>query len=119
MVFCHDIVCLFKGLKQEHNPSDWQLFIDSSWWSLKALLLHNGNSKPSIPVAHSVHVKESYGNMKILLEAVQSNVHQWNICGDLKVIGMLMGMQGGFMKFFCFLCLRDSHSAAELYIKCD
>jgi len=117
MVFCHDISCLFKGLKQEHNPSYWWLFIDSSWWSLKSVL-HNGNSKPSIPVAHSVHVKESYGNMKTLLEAIQCNVHQWNICGDLKVTGMLMGMQGGFMKFFCFLCLWDSHSAVELYIKC-
>jgi hypothetical protein len=37
-----------------------------------------------------------YDNMKLLLDANQYNVHQWNICGDLKVIGMLMGMQGGF-----------------------
>jgi len=57
--------------------------------------------------------------MKILLETIQCNIRQWNICGDLKVIGMLMGMQGAFMKFFCFLCLWDSQSAAELYIKCD
>jgi hypothetical protein len=118
MVFCHDIGSLSKGLKQVHNPSDWRLFSDSSWWSLKAALLHNGNFKPSIPVVHSVHAKESYGNMKILLEAIQCNAHQWNMCGYLKVTGMLMGMQGGFMKF-CFLCLQDSHSAAELYIKFD
>jgi hypothetical protein len=34
--------------------------------------------------------------MKILLDANQSNVHQWSICGDLKVTCVLMGMQGGF-----------------------
>jgi hypothetical protein len=30
IAFCHDINGLFKGLKQEHNPPDWRLFIDSS-----------------------------------------------------------------------------------------
>jgi hypothetical protein len=34
--------------------------------------------------------------MKILLDANQSNVHQWSIRGDLKVTCILMGMQGGF-----------------------
>jgi hypothetical protein len=32
---------------------------------------------------------------------------------------MLMGMQGGFTKFCLFLCLWDSHSTAEHYIKHD
>jgi hypothetical protein len=54
-----------------------------------------------------------------LLEAVEYNFHQWNICGDWKVTGKLMGMQGGFMKFCCLLCLWDSYSAAEHYIKHD
>jgi hypothetical protein len=41
--------------------------------------------------------------MNILLEAVQYNVHHWNICGDLKVKNdMLVGMQGGFTKFCCW-----------------
>jgi hypothetical protein len=57
--------------------------------------------------------------MKILLEAIQYNVHQWNICGDPKVIGMLTGAQGGFTKFCCFLCLWDSRSTAEHYVKRD
>ncbi|GFG39905.1 hypothetical protein Cfor_09074 [Coptotermes formosanus] len=57
--------------------------------------------------------------MKTLLQAIQYNVHQWNICGDLKVTGTLMGMQGGFTKFCCFLCLWDSRSTAEHYIKRD
>jgi ribosomal protein S11 len=55
--------------------------------------------KPSIAIAtaHSVHLQKTYNNMKILLEEIQYNVHQWNICGDLKVTGMLMDMQGGFI----------------------
>ena len=53
-----------------HNPLDWQLFIDSSRFSLRAVLLHNGNTLSSIPVGHSVYNKESHENMKILMEAI-------------------------------------------------
>ena len=117
--FCHDISGFCNELKQEYNPSDWRLFIDFSQRSLKAVLLQSGNSKPSIAIAHCVHLKETYDKMKILLEAIQYNVHQWNICGDLKVTGMLMGMQGRFTKFCCCLCIWGGHSTAEHYIKCD
>jgi hypothetical protein len=118
MVFCHNINGLFKGLKQEHNLSDWRLFFDSSQRSLKAVL-RKGNSKPYIPTAHSIHLKETYDNMRILLEAMQYNVHQRNICEDLKVTGKLTGMKGGFTQFCCFLRLWDSRSTAEHYIKRD
>jgi len=37
--------------------------------NLKAVLLHNDYTLPSIPVGHSVH-NESYENMKILMEAI-------------------------------------------------
>lgn len=119
LCYCHDINGLFNDLSQVHCPSEWRLFIDSSKRSLKAVLLHNGNSKPSVPIAHSVHMKESYESMKTLLEAISFKTHRWNICGDLKVIGMLMGMQGGFTKYCCFLCLWDSRSTAEHYVKTD
>ncbi len=78
--------------------------------------MHNGNIKPCIPIAHSVHLTETY-DMKILLEAIQYSTYQWNICGDLKVIGMLMGMQGDFTKYCCFLCLWDSRATGDHYIK--
>ena len=64
-----DIDGLLLTLNINHNPLDWRLFIDSSKLSLKAVLLHSGNTLPSIPVGHSVHNKESYENMKILMEA--------------------------------------------------
>jgi len=39
-------------------------------WVSKAVLQHNGNTPPSIPVGHSVHNKELYENRNILLEAI-------------------------------------------------
>jgi hypothetical protein len=41
--------------------------------------------------------------MRILLGAFQNNVEQRNICGGLKVFGILIIVQGGFTKFCCFL----------------
>jgi hypothetical protein len=82
------------GLKHQHNPSDLQLFSDSSQRSLKAALLHNGSSKTSNPIAQSVQLKETSVNMKMLLEAMQYNVHRRNVCGNLKAIEMLIGTNG-------------------------
>lgn len=115
MVYPHNINALFTELRQEHTPADWRLFIDSSQRSLKAVLLHNGNLKPSIPIAHSVHLKETYDNMKLVVLALCYDRYQWNICGDLKVIGM----HSGFTKFCCFLCLWDSRNTDQRYIKLD
>jgi len=69
LVVCTDIDGVMQTLNINHNPLDWRLFIDSYRLSLKALLLHNGNTLPSIPVGHSVH-NESYENTKILMEAI-------------------------------------------------
>jgi hypothetical protein len=69
LVACTDIDGLMQTLNINHIPLDWRLFTDSSKLSLKAVLLHNGNTLPSISVGHSVH-NESYENMKILMEAI-------------------------------------------------
>jgi len=74
--------------------------------SLKAVLLHNSNRYASIPVGHTVHLKESYENMKVILQAVKYEQHQWQVCGDLKVTCLLLGeQQSGYTKCPCFLCL--------------
>jgi len=70
LVACTDIDGLMQTLNINHNPLDWRLFIDLSKMNLKAVLLHNGNTLPSIPVGHSVHNKELYENMKLLMEAI-------------------------------------------------
>jgi hypothetical protein len=46
--FCTDVDGLMRELGYEHHPDEWRLFIDSSKSSLKAVLLHNGNEKPSV-----------------------------------------------------------------------
>ena len=113
LCYCTNIPGFFTSLGLPHNPSDWRLFRDSSKRSLKGVLLHNGNKYLSITIAHSVHLKESYDNMELLLEAIKYSEYQWSLCGDLKVIGLLMGMQAGFTKYCC--CLWDSRPVSQHY----
>ena len=86
----------------EHNPAHWRLFIDSSKTSLKAMLLHNGNIKPSIPVGYSILRKETYDTIKILLDILEYPKYNWKICSDLKVLSLLLGLQLGYTKHMCF-----------------
>ena len=117
LCYCHNIKSLFKKLGEDHIANEWRRFLDSSKRSLKAVLLHNGNTKLSVPVAHSVHLKQSYGSIKTLLNAIKYSSYKCKICGDLKVIGILMEMQGGFTKNCCFLCLWDSRTTAKHYVR--
>jgi len=118
LVACTDIDGLMQTLNINHNPLDWRLFIDSSKLSLKAVL-HNGNTLPSIPVGHSVHNKESYENMKILIEAINYDKFKWQICGDLKVMTLLLRLQQGFIKYCCFICEWDSTARSLHYSRKD
>ena len=78
--------------------------MDSIKVSLKAVLLRNRNKLPSVPLAHATNMKESYENMKLLSEKTQYEKNNSNICGDLKVTALLLGLQFGYTKFGCFLC---------------
>jgi len=89
----------------------------SSNRSLKAILLHNTNILAPVPIAHSTVLKETYENVKIVLEKLKYSEHQWRICGDLKIIGIMLGMQSGNVKFPCFLCLFDSRDRKNHYHK--
>jgi len=115
LCFCHDVIGLFDAIKIQFNPQDWRLFIDSSSRSLKAVLLHNGNQYPSIPLAHSVHMKEDYNNVKIMLHSLKYTQYQWEVIGNFKMVAFLMGLQGGFTKFPCYLCLWDSRDTMQPY----
>lgn len=95
-----------NSLKEDiYKPEEWRLFVDSSIRSLKTILLHNTNVLAPIPIAHSTVLKESYKNIKIVLEKIKYSEHQWKIYGDLKIIGMIFGMQSGNIKYPCFLSL--------------
>lgn len=113
--FCNDVNGLLTELGIQHNPNEWRLFIDSSKLSLKAVLLHNGNILPSVPLFHAAGLKETYETMSIILNLINYEMYSWKICGDLKVIGLLVGMQGGFTKYCCFMCLWDSRDREKHY----
>jgi len=115
LVVCTDIDDLTQTLNINHIPLDWRLFLDSYKLSLKAVLFHSGNTLPSIPVGHSVHNEESYENMKILMEAINYDKFKWQICSDLKVIALLLGLQQGFTKYCSFICEWDSRDRSLHY----
>jgi hypothetical protein len=99
LVFCTDFRNLLHQLgEKEYCPSTWRLFIDSSKRSLKAVLLHDSNVLASIPLAHSTKLSESYETLKLVLEKIKYHEHEWQICSDLKVIGVLLGQQRGYTK---------------------
>ena len=106
--YCPNATALMEELGAKHDAENWRLFIDSSKTSLKAVLLHNGNTKPSIPLAHAVGMKETYDSMKRILELIHYEYYKWKICGDLKVISLVLGLQLGYTKHMCFLCLWNS-----------
>ena len=59
LVYWNNIAELSKSLDLEFDATEWKLFIDSISRSLKAVLLYNGNSFSSIPIKHSVQMKET------------------------------------------------------------
>ena len=42
------------------------------------------------------------------MEKIKCQDHNWVICVDLKMVSFLLGQQGGYAKFPCFICLWDS-----------
>ena len=89
----------------EYKSCDYRLFIDSSKRSLKGVLLHNMlQSLPLIQFTWKKHTKN---------QATFYSGHKWVICGDLKVIGILLGLQKGYTKMPCFLCEWYSRNHEE------
>lgn len=119
LCYCNDIPALFTKFGIEHDAHEWRLFIDASKSSIKAVLLHNGNVHPSVPVAYSVTMRETYPNLKEILECIRYAEHKWAICADFKVIAILTGLQSGYTKFCCFICLWDSRDRAQHYTRKD
>ena len=94
-VYCQNGAGLLQAMGCTYDPTEWRLFIDSYKANLKCVLLQNGNRYASIPIGPSVYLKETYENMKLLLTKIKYDEHQWIVRGDLKVLSMLLGQQGG------------------------
>ena len=43
-------------------------------------------------------------------ESIKYKDYQWMICGDLKILCMLLGKQDGYNKFPCFWCEQDTRA---------
>ena len=117
LCYCKDVEGLFNAVGIDHNPTQWRLFIDSSTKNFKAVLLHNGNIYPSIPLAYSLQIKKDYENVKQLLIKVNYAQFKWYVCGDFKMLGILLDLKSGYTKYSCFLCLWNSRADGEHYEK--
>ena len=67
------------------------------------LLLH-GNKFACVPIEHFVIVQEHYLNVKMVLQKLRYNEHNWAIYEDFKVVNFFLRQQGGYTKHPCFLC---------------
>ena len=112
LCYCHDVRGIFQAIGNPCNTNDWRLLIDSSSRSLKAVLLHNTKQCPSNPSPHSIIMKENHQNVKALLDALNYAQYEWEVIGDFQMVAFLMGLQRGFTKFPCFLCLWDSRNTS-------
>ena len=77
----------------QYEATEWRLFLDSSVRSMKAVFLRIDNKVASVPVAHSVKLKECYLDMKHLLKVLHYDLHQWKLCGDLVNLDFREGVQ--------------------------
>ena len=117
-VYCNDINGLFEEIKPAiYEANDWRLFIDSSKYSIKVVLLHNTNKFAPVPIGHSVVMKEEYNNISTVLDRINYAKHKWLVCGDLKIISMILGQQSGFTKYPCFICEWDSRDRQNHWTK--
>ena len=116
VVFCNYVCSVMTVLGHEYNSDQWRLFIDSSKVSLKVVLLHNRNRLPSVPLAHAANMKEGYESMKLLLGKIEYDEFGWKLCGDLKVVALLLGMQLVYTKYCCSLCEWDSRDKKNHYV---
>jgi len=46
----------------------------------------------------------------MVLQKLCYNEHKWLICVDLNMVNLLLGQQGGYVKYPRFSCLRDSRA---------
>jgi len=107
VMFCNDVCSIKEVRGHEYNPDQWRLFTDLPKVSLKMVLLNKRNRFPSVPLVHAANMKENYESMKLLLGKVKYDKFKWKLCGDLKVVALLLGKKLSYTKYCSFLCKWD------------
>ncbi|RLU18823.1 hypothetical protein DMN91_009180 [Ooceraea biroi] len=109
LVYCTNVPGLLKALGLDiYKRNEWRLFIDSSKRSLKGVLLHNGGRYACVPIAHSVHLKESYENVEILLKAIEYNKHKWQNVECLMMLRIRFWCSVRKLKWFIMLLVSST-----------
>ena len=72
---------------------------------IKCVLLHNSNVYGAVPVGQSVHLREEYDDIRMIMDFLKYSEHNWIIRVDLKMVNFLVDQQKGFTKFPCHLCM--------------
>ena len=62
-------------------------------------------------------MKETHNCTDHLLSAVNYQEHKWLVCGDLKVVELVLGLKNGYTKYPCFLCPWDSRADDQDYVR--
>ena len=101
----------------DYDAKEWRLFIDSFSRSLKAVLLHNGKMFFIYPYWAFSTNEDTHNSMNHLLSAINYQKHKWRICGGLKVVGLVLGLQGGYTKYPYFLCLWNNRVDDQHYVR--
>lgn len=118
--YCHDIPGLMKEMGlSKYDPAKWRLFIDASTRSMKVVLLFENSSIKPVPIMYAVGMNESYETMKLILDRINYDVHNWRVNCDFKVLTLLAGMQTGYTKYCCVFCKWDSRAKCNHYEKRD
>ena len=68
MVHWHTFQEFMEELQPVYTSGQWRVFHCSSKVSLKAVLLHNGNTFPSVPLALAVHMQEMRENLQDFMQ---------------------------------------------------
>jgi len=50
------------------------------------------------------------------LGKIKYDEFKWKLCGDLKVVALLLGMQLRYTKYCCFLCEWDNRNKKNHYV---
>lgn len=69
--------------------------------TVEGSIITNRNRHASVLAGYSAYLKEMYKSMSLLLEKIHYCKYNWRICGDLKVITILMGMQQSTPSKYC------------------
>ena len=88
----------------QYDPNELRLFI---------------NSFGAIPIGHSVYLKKKHEHIKVVLNLLKYDDHKWVIYADLKMVNFLLGQQGQYTKYPCFLCLWDSQPSKRQTLRTE